>query len=66
MAELLLHYVRKEKDLTLVEVSELTGISKTMLNYYENGKISPRLDTLEEIAKGLNCKISNLYDSKYK
>lgn len=66
MAELLLHDVRKKKELTLIEVSELTGISKTMLNYYENGKISPRLDALEEIAKGLNCRISNLYNSDYK
>ena len=66
MAELLLHDVRKKKELTLIEVSELTGVSKSMLNYYENGKISPRLDVLEEIAKGLNCRINNLYESEYK
>lgn len=66
MADLLLYNFRKEKDLTLLEVSELTGVSKTMLNYYENGKISPRLDVLEEIARGLGCRMSSLYDSEYK
>ena len=66
MAKLLLWEIRKERNLTLKEVSELTGISKTMLNYYENGRVSPRLETLEGIARGLECRISNLYSSEYK
>ena len=66
MIELLLNNYRKEKKLTLFEVSKMTGVSKTMLNYYENGKTFPRLDVLEKIAKGLGCKMSDLYNSEYK
>lgn len=66
MVDFLLYEFRKERNLTLLEVSKMTGISKTMLNYYENEKTSPRLDVLEEIAKGLNCKMTDLFDSEYK
>lgn len=30
------------------------------------GQVMPRLDTLEKVAIGLNCRISDLYDSPYK
>lgn len=58
--------IRESRGLTLVEMENLTGISKTTLNDIENGKVSPTLDTLEKIASGLGIKITDLFTSEYK
>ncbi len=57
---------RIKHNLTLEALAKATGISKTTLNDIENGKTIPRLDTLEQIAKALNMRITDLYDSVYK
>ena len=54
-----------QKNLSLRQVSILTGIPKSTLNDLCNGSI-PRLDTLEQIAKGLQVRMHDLYDSPYK
>lgn len=58
--------VRTEKAISLKELERRTGISKSALNNYENGKRSPNLHQLELIAKALHTSISNLYESDYK
>ena len=57
---------RTEKGISLMELSRRTGISKSALNNYENGKRHPNLLQLELIAKALDTSISNLYESEYK
>ena len=57
---------RNDKKVTLVKLSEKTGISKSTLNNIENGRVSPTLIQLEAIAKALEMRISNLYESEYK
>ena len=57
---------RNKRNLTLEDLEKLTGISKSTLNNIENGKVSPTLKQLECIAKALNMKISDLYESEYK
>lgn len=52
--------------MTLKQLEALTGISKTTLNYIENGITSPTLRQLEAIAAALEVTISSLYDSEYK
>jgi DNA-binding XRE family transcriptional regulator len=47
-------------------MEKITGISKTTLNDIENGKISPQLDTLEQIAKTMDLHITDLFNSEYK
>lgn len=64
--EILTWYARNRKNVTLMELSELTGISKSTLNNIENGKVSPTIEQLEIIAKALGCRISDLYESPYK
>lgn len=54
------------KNLTLKQLEARSGISKTSINDIENGKISPSLYQLECIARGLNVKITDLFDSEYK
>lgn len=58
--EILTRYARDRKNVTLMELSELTGISKSALNNIENGKVSPTKEQLEIIAKALGSRISNL------
>lgn len=57
---------RQNKDMTLIQLSKMTGISKTTLNNIERGKVSPTLKELEAIAKALDVKIEDLYESDYK
>ena len=57
---------RSDKNVTLVKLAELTGISKSALNNIENEKVSPTLDELESIAKALDARITDLFDSEYK
>lgn len=57
---------RNSKKVTLVKLSKMTGISKSTLNNIENEKVSPTITELEAIAKALNMKITDLFDSDYK
>ena len=61
--EILLWKLRAGKNYTLEQLAEITGISKSEINAIENGKVSPRLDTLERLAVGLDVNISDLYIS---
>lgn len=54
---------RAKQNLTLVQLANITGVSKSEINAIENGKASPRLDTLERIAVGLGVNICDLYKS---
>ena len=58
--------IRTAKGLKLEPVAAVTGVSKSTLNNIENGKTSPTLANLEKVAKGLGCRISDLYESEYK
>lgn len=61
--EILLWQQRTRNNYTLVQLAEITGISKSEINAIENGKVSPRLDTLESLAAGLGVNICDLYKS---
>ena len=64
--EILTWQARTQKNVTLKELSAMTDISKTTLNYIENGITSPTLRQLEAIAKALDVKMTDLFDSPYK
>lgn len=63
--ELLLGKIMYDRNLSVRQVEQMTGVPKSTINDIMNGK-SPRLSTLEQLAKGLNVTISDLYDSPYK
>lgn len=58
--------IRREKEITLVELAGKTGIGKSTLNYIENQKVSPTLAQMEKIAIALGLKITDLFESDYK
>lgn len=57
---------RNDKRVSLVKLSQMTGISKSTLNNIENEKVSPTVAELEAIAKALDVRITDLFDSDYK
>ena len=57
---------RNDKRISLVKQTQMTGISKSTLNNIENEKVSPTMAELETIAKALNVRITDLFDSDYK
>lgn len=64
--KILVWEARHIKKITLKELATLSGISKTTINDIENEKLSPTLNQLEAIAKALNIRITDLFESKYK
>lgn len=64
--KILLDKIMLSKNLTIRQVSNLTGISKSSIQRIMNNEISPSADTLELLAKGLKIHISDLLDSPYK
>ena len=55
-----LRQVRKQKELTIKEVSEDTGISEQVLSYYENEKREPKKETWVKLADYYNVPASYL------
>ena len=63
--KILLGDIMYERNLTARQVEIMTGVSKSTVSRIANNQIVPRLDTLEELAKGLCIKISDLYESDF-
>ena len=63
---ILLDKIMISKNLTIRQVSNLTGISKSSIQRIMNNEISPSADTLELLAKGLKIHISDLLEHPYK
>ena len=59
--EILLKEKRKERNLTLAQLSEKTGISTTHINDIENNIKEPSISMMIRIAKALDLKIEDLY-----
>lgn len=57
---------RRNKKITLIKLSEASGISKSTLNNIENERVSPTMQQMESIAKALNMRITELFESDYK
>lgn len=58
--------VRTEKEITLSELAQRCGISRAALSNYENEIRYPTILQMEKIAKALDVRISDLYESDYK
>ncbi len=63
--EILLKEKRKERNLTLAQLSEKTGISTTHINDIENNIKEPSISMMIRIAKALDLKIEDLYRVKW-
>lgn len=59
--EILLRDIRKEKNITLDELSKKTGMSKGHLSKIERRETEPTITSLARIALALNVDITRLY-----
>ena len=64
--KILLDKIMIHKNLSVRQVSILTGISKSSIQRIASNEISPSADTLECLAKGLKVRIYGLIESDYK
>lgn len=55
-----LRHIRDNRSLSLDQLSELTGVSKSMLRQIETGKSSPTIATIWKIANGLRVSFTTL------
>ena len=55
-----LRTIRESRSLSLDQLSELTGVSKSMLRQIETGKSSPTISTIWKIANGLRLSFTAL------
>ena len=66
MMRILLDKIMYSKNLTVRQVSRMTGIPKSTIEDIKNHKKMPRMDTMEKIAAGLKIRIQDLYESDHK
>lgn len=59
--EILLKEIRKKRGLSLEQLSKITGVSSSHLNYIEKNEKEPTLAVMVMIAQGLNMDIKELY-----
>lgn len=52
--------IRKRKDLSLDALSNLTGVSKSMLGQIERGEVNPTISTILKISNGLKVSFTSL------
>lgn len=64
--KILLTQIMYEKNVSVRQLSNMTGIPKSMINNIMIEKYSPTLDNLERIAKALKVGMVDLFDSPYK
>lgn len=55
--------LRTERNLTLGQLSKMSGISKTILSNIEKGDSNPTVNTIWKIANGLNVPYTRLMES---
>ncbi len=56
-----IHGVRMSKKMTLRKLSELSGISMNLLDFYEMGKFEIRLNELYRISCALDVELEKLF-----
>ena len=64
--KILLTQIMYEKNVSVRQLSNMSGIPKSTINNIMIEKYSPTLDNLERIAKALKVGMVDLFDSPYK
>lgn len=53
--------IRKSKKLSIMDVRELTGLSKSTISEIENNNSNPTTDTLQKLANALKVPVSDFF-----
>ena len=60
-----LNRLRNERNLSLGQLAELSGVSKVMLSQIEKGDSNPTVNTIWKIASGLNVPYTAILEHFY-
>ena len=55
-----------ECNLSVRQLSIMSGVHKSTIQEDMNEDSNPKIKTLEQLAKGLNCRITDLFESDVK
>lgn len=64
--KILLDKIMYQKKLSIRQVSLMTGVSKSSVRECMNEDSNPKICTLEKLARGLKCHITDLFESPVK
>lgn len=64
--KILLGEIIHKKNLTVRQVSVITGLPKSTISDIVSGRSSPRMETMEQLAVGLQVPITALFESPFK
>ena len=64
--KILLGEIMYKKNISVRQLSLMTGISKSTISNIANGTYSPKMENMKKLAKALKIRISDLYESPYK
>lgn len=54
--------LRKKQGLTLIDLAQRSGISKSEISEIETGKRDPRFSTIVNLAEALNVSINDVFE----
>ena len=64
--KILIRNYRKIKGMSIVELAKLAELSKSTISNIENNIVSPTMNQMENLAKSLEVKITDLFESDFK
>lgn len=64
--KILLDKIMYQKELSIRQVSIVSGVSKSSVQECMNENSNPKIQTLEKLAQGLKCHITDLFESPVK
>lgn len=64
--KILLKDIIEKRELSYRKLEILTGIPKSTMMRIASGAVSPSMENMEKIAKGLKIRINELFDSVYR
>lgn len=64
--KILLSQIMYERNLSVRQLSIMSGVPKSTVQEDMNEDSNPKIKTLEKLAIGLNCRITDLFESDIK
>ena len=64
--KILLGEIMCKRNLTIRQVSVITGLPRSTISDIASGRSSPRMETMEQLAAGLRVHITDLFESPLK
>ena len=64
--KIILYKIMYARKLTIRQLSIMTGVPRSTIQTIMSEDSNPTIRTLEKLARGLGCKITDLYESELK